>query len=265
MFDRDHRSDDCAHENGLTRRTVLKQLTAVGAAIAGGAVMGLILPRGAGSAVDSSYDWTRHRWVYLIDTRSCIGCGSCVAACRQENSVPEGNYRTWVERYRINGNGETHVDSPLGAEHGFERIAGGGDASKAFFVPKMCNHCESTPCVQVCPVGASYSTRDGVVLVDKEQCIGCGYCLQACPYGSRFMNEQTHTADKCTLCYHRLSRGETTACVGICPVGARMIGDRENPDDPINEILATQRIQVLQPELLTKPQCFYLGLDKEVR
>jgi len=249
----------------VTRRSVLKQLTVLGTAVAGGAAVGLILPRDAAATLTEPYDWTRHRWVYLIDTRKCIGCGFCVGACRQENEVPHGNYRTWIERYRINSEGEAHVDSPLGGERGFERIRDSGHFGKAFFVPKLCNQCAASPCSQVCPVGASYSTRDGVVLVDAEHCIGCGYCVQACPYGSRFMNHDTHTADKCTWCYHRLTRGETTACVGICPTGARIIGDREDPDDPINHILATERIQVLQPELLTKPQCYYQGLDQGVR
>ncbi len=265
MRKRDQNNFSCGAEHGLDRRTFLKHLTTVSAAVAAGAVVGLILPEGVSGAVDATYDWDRHRWVYLIDTRTCIGCGSCARACRQENDVPDGSYRTWIERYRINAEGEARVDSPDGGEHGFERIAGGCDVRKAFFVPKLCNHCAETPCTQVCPVGASYTTHDGIVLVDKEHCIGCGYCIQACPYGSRFINHHSHTADKCTWCYHRLCKGETTACVGTCPVGARMIGDRENPDDPINEILATQRIQVLQAELLTKPQCFYMGLDKEVR
>ncbi len=264
MHEQDKKCGSCGEGCGLTRRRFLKHLAVAGAAVAGTTVVGLILPEGVAGAVEVDYDWTKHRWVYLIDTRECIGCGSCVRACRAENDVPHGNYRTWVERYRIDAHGEAEVDSPGGAEHGFERIAS-GDVRKAFFVPKLCNHCESTPCVQVCPVGASYTTRDGVVLVDHDHCIGCGYCVQACPYGSRFINHDTHTADKCTWCYHRLTRGETTACVGICPTGARMIGDRENPDDPINEILATQRIHVLQPELLTKPQCYYTGLDMEVR
>jgi Fe-S-cluster-containing dehydrogenase component len=137
--------------------------------------------------------------------------------------------------------------------------------AKSFFVPKLCNHCAHTPCTQVCPVGASFTTKDGVVLVDGEHCIGCGYCVQACPYGSRYFNPDTHTADKCTLCYHRITKGRTTACVESCPVAARRLGDRLNPEDPVNEILATQRVLVLQPQLLTKPQCFYLGLDMEVR
>jgi Fe-S-cluster-containing dehydrogenase component len=101
--------------------------------------------------------------------------------------------------------------------------------------------------------------------VDDKRCIGCGYCIQACPYGSRYLNPTTHTADKCTWCYHRVTKGLKPTCVEVCPVGARIFGDRKNPDDPINEILATRRVQVLQPELLTKPQCYYLGLDMEVR
>ena len=79
------------------------------------------------------------------------------------------------------------------------------------------------------------------------------------------MHPETRTADKCTLCYHRITKGLSTACVQACPVGARQLGDRKNPNDPVNEILATQRVQVLQQQLLTKPQCFYLGLDMEVR
>jgi Fe-S-cluster-containing dehydrogenase component len=203
--------------------------------------------------------------VYLIDTRLCIGCGACVRACRAENDVPEGMYRTWVERYEIPVEGESYVDSPDGGANGFQRVTTGLHVEKAFFVPKICNHCQQTPCIQVCPVGASYRTRDGVILVDGKHCIGCGYCVQACPYGSRFINPDNHTAEKCTLCYHRITKGLPTACVGICPVGARRLGDRENPDDLVHEILATERVMVLQPQLLTRPQCYYLGLDVEVR
>jgi tetrathionate reductase subunit B len=247
----------------MSRRDFLSRS---GSAVAGGMVIALILPEDSSAGTSGAdYDWNRHRWVYLIDTSKCIGCGSCVRACRAENSVPEKMYRTWVERYEIPMEGEAYVDSPDGSEHGFDPVANGLSVGKGFFVPKLCNHCRATPCIQVCPVGASFATRDGVVLVDPEHCIGCGYCVQACPFGSRFINPETHTADKCTLCYHRITKGMKTACVEICPVGARRVGDRENPDDPVIEILATRRVEVLQPELLTRPQCFYLGLDMEVR
>ncbi len=89
--------------------------------------------------------------------------------------------------------------------------------------------------------------------------------MQACPYGSRFIHPVTHIASKCTLCYHRLTRGMTTACVQACPVGARRLGDLKRVGDEVAEIIATQRVQILQPELLTDPNCYYLGLTKEAR
>ena len=211
------------------------------------------------------YDWEEHYYAYLIDTTKCIGCGMCVEACSQENDVPKGMFRTWVERYEISERGVTHIDSIHGGMEGFDNIDPGFNATKAFFVPKMCNHCENTPCTQVCPVGAAYSTKDGVVLVDKKRCIGCGYCVQACPYGSRYLNPTTHTADKCTWCYHRIVKGLKPACVQACPVGARKFGDLKHDDDEVRKIIATERIEVLQPEKLTKPKCYYIGMDEEVR
>ncbi len=211
------------------------------------------------------YDWTKHRYVYLVDIRKCIGCGSCVRACSQENNVPPAHFRTWVERYRVSRTGEAVIDSDNGGMDGFEPSMTGKDITKAFFFPKLCCHCTHTPCVQLCPVCASYRTVDGVVLVDETRCIGCGYCVQACPYGSRFIHPVTHTASKCTLCYHRITRGLTTACVQACPVEARMLGDMKQVGDKVAEIIATQRVQILQPELLTDPNCYYLGLTKEAR
>jgi tetrathionate reductase subunit B len=213
----------------------------------------------------NGYDWTKHRYVYLIDTRKCIGCGSCVRGCSKENDVPHAYFRTWVERYEVSRTGETVVDSPNGGMEGFSPSLTGQKVTKAFFFPKLCCHCTNTPCVQLCPVGASYRTLDGVILVDEKRCIGCGYCVQACPYGSRFIHPVTHVASKCTLCYHRLTRGLTTACVHSCPVGARMLGDMKKVGDKVAEIIATERVQILQPELLTDPNCYYLGLTKEAR
>jgi len=218
-----------------------------------------------GNEFATEYDWNDHRYVYLIDTRKCIGCGSCVRACSRENDVPDEYFRTWVERYEVSRTGEAHVDSPNGGFDGFPPLVTGQEVTKAFFFPKLCCHCTHTPCVQLCPVGASYRTVDGVILVDDRRCIGCGYCVQACPYGSRFIHPETHVASKCTLCYHRLTRGLRPACVHICPVGARRLGDMKDPDDEVARIVATERVQVLQPELLTEPNCFYLGLTREAR
>ena len=212
----------------------------------------------------TAYNWEEHRWAYLIDTARCIGCGSCVRACAAENGVPDGFYRTWIERYAIGMEG-THVDSPQGGKEGFAPLQVSFVATKSFFVPKMCNHCKETPCIQVCPVGASYRTRDGIVLVDPQRCIGCAYCVQACPYGSRFLSPVTHTAEKCTWCYHRITRGLRPACVEVCPTGARRFGDLKRENDPVRQAIERERVAVLQGHLLTEPQCYYLNLDKEVR
>lgn len=213
------------------------------------------------------------RWVFLVDTYKCVGCGLCVAACKQENEVPYEApvTRTWVERYVVTRDGKTHVDSPQGGRDGFvsPRIDGEeidpAAVSKAFFVPKLCNQCDNPACVQVCPVGATYQTRDGVVLVDRSWCIGCGYCIMACPYGVRFFHPEHKVAEKCNFCYHRISKGLKTACVQACPFGARRIGNLKNPDDPVTQRIMTERVAVLKDEYGTKPQVFYIGLDTEVR
>ena len=155
------------------------------------------------------------------------------------------------------------VDSPDGGKNGFPQFPEPG--GKDFFVPKMCNHCADSPCTQVCPVGATFITPDGVVLVDKKYCIGCRYCIQACPYGCRFLNPKTQTAEKCTLCYHRITKGLTTACCEACPTGARQLADLKNPSDPIHAFLRTHSVQVLKPYMATGAKLFYNDLDGSVR
>lgn len=232
-----------------------------------GTVLALVAGEGlaSGGPASSGYDATKHRYAMLIDARKCIGCGSCVRACAAENGVPEHFFRTWIERYTVSRSGEVHVDSPDGGRQGFEPLVTGQEVTRALFVPKLCNHCAQSPCIQLCPVGASYRSPDGVVLVDEERCIGCGYCVQACPYGSRFIHPVKHVASKCTLCYHRTTRGLEPACVEVCPTGARQFGDLMDPEDAVGEAMATQPVQVLKPELLTEPMVNYLGLGKEVR
>jgi len=213
------------------------------------------------------------RWAFLVDTTKCIGCGLCVTACKNENEIPFDApvTRTWVERYVVTKDGETHADSPMGARDGFtdpairEQEYDADDIAKAFFVPKLCNQCENPACVQVCPVGATYQTHDGVVLVDREWCIGCGYCIMACPYGVRFFHPEHKVADKCNFCYHRITKGLNPACVQACAFGARRIANLRDPDDPVTQIILTERVSVLKDEYGTKPHVFYLGLDANVR
>lgn len=212
-----------------------------------------------------NYSITDHWWGMLIDITKCIGCGNCVRACAVENDVPEGYFRTWVERYHVSGwhMEAPAVDSPKGGKEGFP--PGKESGGKNFFVPKMCNHCADSPCTQVCPVGATFETRDGVVLVDEKYCLGCRYCIQACPYGCRFLNPAKRTAEKCSLCYHRITKGLTTACCESCPTGARQLVDLKNPSDPVHEFLKTHSVQVLKPHLATGAKAFYNGLDGSVR
>jgi Fe-S-cluster-containing dehydrogenase component len=214
------------------------------------------------------------RWGFLVDTNKCVGCGFCVKACKKENEIPYDApvTRTWVERYVITKDGKTHIDSPMGGRDGFtdpkirgEELVKPEEIAKTFFVPKLCNQCENPPCVQVCPVGATYQTRDGVVLVDRDWCIGCGYCIMACPYGVRFFHPVHKVAEKCNFCYHRITKGQQTACVDACPFGARRLGNLLDQNDPVTRIITTERVAVLKDEYGTKPQVFYLGLDRNVR
>jgi len=223
--------------------------------------------------VKAAIEKTDLRWGFLVDTHKCVGCGFCVKACKLENEVPYDApvTRTWVERYVILKDGRMLADTPMGGRDGFtsRRIRDeefdDSDIAKAFFVPKLCNQCENPPCVQVCPVGATYQTKDGVVLVDRTWCIGCGYCIMACPYGVRFFHPVYRVAEKCTFCYHRITKGMKTACVQACPFGARKIGNLKDPNDPVTKIITTQRVGVLKDEYGTKPQVYYLGLDDNVR
>lgn len=185
------------------------------------------------------------RYAMLIDLRRCIGCQACTVSCHIENEAPLGKFRTIVSQYEV------------------ESVETGEFAQ--FMLPRLCNHCDNPPCVPVCPVQATYQREDGIVVVDSDRCVGCAYCVQACPYDARFINERTQTADKCTFCAHRLEAGLLPACVESCVGGARIIGDLNNPDSQISKMVAEHRdeLMVLQPEKNTRPHVFYLGMDEQ--
>ena len=182
------------------------------------------------------------RFGMLVDMRKCIGCQACTVSCSVENLPPIGQFRTTVLQYEI--------DKP------------GGAAPAMVSLPRLCNHCDEPPCVPVCPVQATFQRTDGIVLVDNERCVGCGYCVQACPYDARFINHETQTADKCTFCEHRLEVGMLPACVESCVGGARKIGNLNDQGSEINRRMAEHKedLKVLKPGMNTAPRVYYIGL-----
>ena len=209
----------------------------------------------------------RKRFGMGVQIDKCIGCGRCVEACKEENSVPQEPFyfRTWVERYEIKSDGTVNVQNIDERLSGQRVAVGDRELLRSFFVPKLCNQCDNPPCVQVCPVGATFSTPEGVVLVDSERCIGCRYCIQACPYGARYLHPASRTADKCTFCYHRISQDLNPACVEVCPTQARIFGDLESKASPLTRFKRMNVIAVLKPSLNTDPKVLYSNLDGEVR
>jgi Fe-S-cluster-containing dehydrogenase component len=255
-------------DGGVDRREFLKDL--LGACGAATPVLwfgAVCVPELAAQGEGGEYDPEDHLYGMGIDVAKCIGCARCVVACKTENDVPEEEhfFNTWIERYVIREDDEVEVVSPNGGIDGFPPIQDEGTVRRTFFVPKLCNHCEAAPCVQVCPVGATFRTEDGVVLVDEDYCIGCRYCIQACPYGARYMHPEKHVAGKCTFCYHRLVKGKVPACVEVCPTQARVFGEVEKRATPLARFMRFNDVQVLKAHLNTRPRVFYGNLDGEVR
>jgi len=202
-----------------------------------------------------------------VSVDKCIGCARCMESCKTENDVPRAPFfvRTWVERYVIRKDGETIVKAIEPNVEGIPETAADREILRSFFVPKLCNQCADPPCVQVCPVGATFQTGDGVVLVNIKTCVGCRYCIQACPYGARYLTPTTRTADKCTFCYHRVSQNLLPACVEVCPTQARIFGDLNTGVSVLTRFRRMNKIHVLKPALNTEPKVYYAGLDGEVR
>ncbi|AYH41905.1 sulfate reduction electron transfer complex DsrMKJOP subunit DsrO [Azoarcus sp. DN11] len=187
----------------------------------------------------------KQHWAMLVDVRKCIGCQACTVACIQENAVPEGSFRTVVSTYSV-------------------KLVDAVQPAGTYLLPRLCNHCEAPPCIPVCPVGATFKRDDGIVVIDGERCVGCAYCVQACPYDARFINHATNKADKCTFCAHRVDAGLLPACVETCVGGARIFGDLNDPQGELRRRLdaAKAEVKVLKPEQGTEPRVFYIGLDE---
>jgi Fe-S-cluster-containing dehydrogenase component/formate-dependent nitrite reductase membrane component NrfD len=177
---------------------------------------------------------------FLIDNRTCIGCHACSTACKMENEVPLGVFRTWVKQ----------VDKGIFP-----------DVRRSFQVTR-CNHCANPPCVRICPVEAMYQRDDGIVDFDPSVCIGCKACLQACPYDAIYMDPNTDTAAKCHYCAHRVEVGLEPACVIVCPEHAIISGDLDDPTSEISRMVAQHDVTVRRPEQGTAPKLFYIEADE---
>ncbi|MCS6939935.1 MAG: 4Fe-4S dicluster domain-containing protein [Roseiflexaceae bacterium] len=177
---------------------------------------------------------------FLIDHRKCIGCHACSTACKSENEVPLGVYRTWVK----------YVET------------GTFPHTRRHFQVTRCNHCANPPCVRICPVTAMYQRADGIVEFDPKVCIGCKACLQACPYDAIYIDPETHSAAKCHFCSHRIELGLKPACEVVCPEQAIISGDLDDPNSLIRRLIAREPVTVRKPEQGTAPKLFYIDANQ---
>ncbi|MFC2005618.1 sulfate reduction electron transfer complex DsrMKJOP subunit DsrO [Chloroflexota bacterium] len=197
------------------------------------------------------------RYGMVIDLQRCIGCHACTVACKVEHYTGPGIFWCRVSDDEVG-------TYPLVSRH---------------FLPKLCMHCQNPPCVEVCPTGASYQREDGIVLIDYDKCVGCGYCIVACPYGARYNSRemkgyfgaeltpqeeigynqhQLGVSEKCTFCVHRVEMGEEPACVRVCPTNARIFGDLEDSNSEVSQLIRSKHGFQLLPELGTEPAVYYL-------
>jgi len=248
--------------NECTRRDFLRWAALAGAVVAAAGSAPFVLAS-VGDGEAQGAPGRARRWTMLIDLRRCDGCGKCAEACRAEHNVPKG--QEWLRVYEREENGGT------------------------FFLPRPCMHCENAPCLKVCPVGATFRSKDGLILIDEDRCIGCRYCMAACPYDARSFNwsdpavpEGGHAdlsptparghghhrrgvVEKCTFCAHRCDEGRLPACVEGCPMKAIYFGDANedflsNGTDVIrlSSVLSTQESFRWKEELGTEPRVYYL-------
>jgi molybdopterin-containing oxidoreductase family iron-sulfur binding subunit len=227
-----------------------------------------------------------HR-VMVIDQNRCVGCWSCAVACKEINNEPLGYW--WNRVLTAAPNQSDAATKP--ASENIDVPHGEFPDLEMAYLPLACQHCEDAPCVKVCPVQATFRRDDGTVLVDYERCIGCRYCIAACPYGVRVFNwgdakrapgdpvgyGRDHRVDgrlvftperprgvveKCTMCVERLDAGEEPFCIEQCPVGARVFGDLDDPDSDVHRLVEQDGAEQLLPDLGTKPNVYYVPVRR---
>ena len=180
------------------------------------------------------------RYGMVIDLKSCIGCHACTISCKMENEVPEGCFNTWVEEW------------DKGEYPSVTRRK----------LPELCNDCIETPCIPVCPVDATFAVEGGIVVVNEETCIGCGACIEACPYDARYMKEENNVAGKCTFCIQRAEAGFVPECVATCVSHARYFGDLNDPNSEVSKMIKENKTKGLREDLKLDVAILYIDLDK---
>ncbi len=208
------------------------------------------------------------KFAMAIDLKKCIGCRKCAYACRIENNLGRDSGFLWIELHRMHRGSFELEDSEAfyleAANPKFWHLAVG------------CQQCENPPCVQACPVQATWRDPDGIVVIDYDKCIGCRYCMINCPYGARHFNwkrpvvpaaernpdvpvRPVGVVEKCTFCIHRTRLGKLPRCVEVCPVGARVFGDLNDPKSSVRLLLDTRTTVRLKEHLGTRPRVFLVG------
>jgi Fe-S-cluster-containing dehydrogenase component len=202
----------------------------LGLALAGGATATLgarLVADVARKDAEIPQEAARAEYALVIDTTKCTGCQACVKACNLRNELRD-------EQSYIRGEVQ-------------------GDEHVTWYLMVQCQHCANPPCATVCPTNATYVRDDGVVLIDEKLCVGCKYCMYACPYDARIYDEERGVADKCWLCLDWVLGGGEPACVQACIPGARVFGRLDDPDSDVSKLIESGRAKPLHPEFDTQP------------
>ncbi len=258
----------------LSRRDMLKSGATISAVVAAGTLLPATKVKAASNGLP--------RWAMVIDLRRCVGCRGCTVACKAEHNTPLGRWNAVVKTIEV----------------------GTYPNAKKVFLPRLCNNCgggkeDVPPCVKICPEfpknrkklvtpdgkkhryrdGATYKRPDGFIVIDNSMCIGCGKCIEECPYGVRSYNmrkisgkdPEKHAITKCQFCFHRVDKGIVPSCINTCQGGARIFGDMNDPGSAVSKLvkefnlLRNRKETTLLPDKGTEPFVFYIDPDNVLK